>query len=377
MDRYLTGRKALKRVYVVIDARHGLKQPDREMLAFLSKYGGVSYAVVLNKTDLVKPADLARRAFLIKEELRAAKRARAEVWMASTSTGAGVAEFGAELLGLAAACAPGEEGESGPRRLLAARRRRRRAGDARVFSTKARRRGRGASWTSGGEDDDEPSGGGGRRRVDPGPAQCAEKGRKEGKGRSGARTVARRRALIHSLFRRSPPETAVPESSLWPSARFPRTFSSRRRGPVTSPPHSRAPTSPLDRSLARLHRPRLRRRGAGAMTTSAGFGPRSGLGCPSHWRRGASRLARAREVRVARVRATSEAPWWRTSAEVPPEIDLEHAVILELTTCVTRALPALGGARPRGDVTASSIRQHGRGDARGAGGRSRSAERGA
>jgi hypothetical protein len=39
-------------------------------------------------------------------------------------------------------------------------------------------------------------------------------------------------------------------------------------------------------------------------------------------------------------------------AEVPPEIDLEHAVILELTTCVTRALPALGGARPRGDVTA-------------------------
>jgi ribosome biogenesis GTP-binding protein YsxC/EngB len=111
MDRYLTGRKALKRVYVVIDARHGLKQPDREMLAFLSKYGGVSYAVVLNKTDLVKPADLARRAFLIKEELRAAKRARAEVWMASTSTGAGVAEFGAELLGLAAACAPGEEGK--------------------------------------------------------------------------------------------------------------------------------------------------------------------------------------------------------------------------------------------------------------------------
>ena len=97
MDRYLTGRKSLKRVYVVVDARHGLKQPDREMLAFLSKYGGVSYAVVLNKTDLVKPADLARRAFLIKEELRAAKRARAEVWMASTSTGAGVAEFGAEF----------------------------------------------------------------------------------------------------------------------------------------------------------------------------------------------------------------------------------------------------------------------------------------
>ena len=92
MDKYLTGRKNLKRVYVVVDARHGLKAPDREMLAaFLSRYGGVSYSVVLNKTDLVKPADLARRAFLIREELRAAKRARAEVHMASTSTGAGMA----------------------------------------------------------------------------------------------------------------------------------------------------------------------------------------------------------------------------------------------------------------------------------------------
>ena len=58
------------RYNVVIDARHGLKAPDREMLAFLSKYGNVAYQVVLNKTDLVKPADLARRAFLIREELR-------------------------------------------------------------------------------------------------------------------------------------------------------------------------------------------------------------------------------------------------------------------------------------------------------------------
>ena len=107
MDAYLTNRANLKRVYVVVDARHGLKAPDREMLAFLSKYGGVAYGVVLNKTDLVKPADLARRAFLIREELRVAKRARAEVHMASTSTGAGVAELGAEILAFARETAPG------------------------------------------------------------------------------------------------------------------------------------------------------------------------------------------------------------------------------------------------------------------------------
>ena len=192
MDRYLTGRKALKRVYVVIDARHGLKQPDREMLAFLSKYGGVSYAVVLNKTDLVKPADLARRAFLIKEELRAAKRARAEVWMASTSTGAGVAEFGAELLGLAAACAPGEEGKVDRAAALRSRRRRRRRRRRRVFFRQKREEGEGArAGLRGLRGRRRAERGGGRRRVDPGPAQCAEKGRKEGKGRSGARTVGR------------------------------------------------------------------------------------------------------------------------------------------------------------------------------------------
>ena len=38
--------------------------------------------------------------------------------------------------------------------------------------------------------------------------------------------------------------------------------------------------------------------------------------------------------------------------EPPPELDLGHAVVLELSTRVTRALPALGGARPRCDVTA-------------------------
>lgn len=101
MDKYLTGRKNLKRVYVVVDARHGLKAPDREMLAFLSRYGNVAYSVVLNKTDLVRPADLARRCFLIREELRMAKRARSTVHMLSTNTGAGVRLFGAELFSLA------------------------------------------------------------------------------------------------------------------------------------------------------------------------------------------------------------------------------------------------------------------------------------
>ena len=186
MDRYLTGRKALKRVYVVIDARHGLKQPDREMLAFLSKYGGVSYAVVLNKTDLVKPADLARRAFLIKEELRAAKRARAEVWMASTSTGAGVAEFGAELLGLAAACAPGEEGKVDRAAASAAAAAAAAAGDDASFFDKSAKKGKGRELDFGGyEDDDEPSGGVVGGEWIPGQPSAPRRGGRRGRGGRG------------------------------------------------------------------------------------------------------------------------------------------------------------------------------------------------
>ena len=184
MDRYLTGRKSLKRVYVVVDARHGLKKPDREMLAFLSKYGGVSYAVVLNKTDLVKPADLARRAFLIKEELRAAKRARAEVWMASTSTGAGVAEFGAELLSLAAECAPGEGGKVDRAAASAAAAAAAAAGDdAAVFDAPVKK-GKGRELDFGGyEDDDEPSGGVVGGEWIPGQPSAPRRGGRGGRGR--------------------------------------------------------------------------------------------------------------------------------------------------------------------------------------------------
>lgn len=49
-----------QRVMVVVDARHGIKVSDRQMLQFLSKYN-VRFQVVLNKTDSVSAEDLARR----------------------------------------------------------------------------------------------------------------------------------------------------------------------------------------------------------------------------------------------------------------------------------------------------------------------------
>ncbi len=56
MHDYLRGRATLKRVYVLIDGRHGLKPIDNEMLDLLDK-AAVSYQVVLTKADEVKAAD--------------------------------------------------------------------------------------------------------------------------------------------------------------------------------------------------------------------------------------------------------------------------------------------------------------------------------
>jgi GTP-binding protein len=52
---YLRGRSTLKRVYVLIDARHGIKKNDEEVLSLLDK-AAVSYQIVLTKTDKIKAA---------------------------------------------------------------------------------------------------------------------------------------------------------------------------------------------------------------------------------------------------------------------------------------------------------------------------------
>ena len=54
---YLRGRSTLKRVYVLIDSRHGIKKNDDEVLDLLDK-AAISYQVVLTKSDKIKPSAL-------------------------------------------------------------------------------------------------------------------------------------------------------------------------------------------------------------------------------------------------------------------------------------------------------------------------------
>ena len=93
---YLRGRVNLKRVYLLIDARHGLKAPDDEAFDALD-LAAVSYQVVLTKADKLKPAEAVAmtEATMAKVSRRAAAFPR--VLATSAETGEGMAELRAEI----------------------------------------------------------------------------------------------------------------------------------------------------------------------------------------------------------------------------------------------------------------------------------------
>lgn len=93
---YLRGRPNLKRVYLLIDARHGLKAVDKEALDALD-IAAVSYQIVLTKADKIKPAEVEA---VTEATLKAiAKRPAAfpRVLATSSEKGLGLPELRAEI----------------------------------------------------------------------------------------------------------------------------------------------------------------------------------------------------------------------------------------------------------------------------------------
>jgi GTP-binding protein len=99
IHKYLQGRSSLARVYVLIDARHGLKEVDLEVLKTLDR-SAVSYQVVLTKVDETKPAELEQRLTDIKAALVTHPAAFPEVIVTSAQGGAGIAELRAAIIRL-------------------------------------------------------------------------------------------------------------------------------------------------------------------------------------------------------------------------------------------------------------------------------------
>lgn len=89
---YLRGRVVLKRVLVLIDARHGLKPVDIEIMTMLDK-AAVSYQIVLTKADKIKPTALAATLAAVSNVSRSHVAAYPEVLATSAETGMGIAEL--------------------------------------------------------------------------------------------------------------------------------------------------------------------------------------------------------------------------------------------------------------------------------------------
>jgi GTP-binding protein len=98
---YLRGRPNLKRAYLLIDARHGLKDVDKEALDAFD-VAAVSYQIVLTKADKLKASEVA--AVVARTVAQIAKRPAAfpRVLATSSEKGTGIAELRAEIV---AACA--------------------------------------------------------------------------------------------------------------------------------------------------------------------------------------------------------------------------------------------------------------------------------
>ena len=97
---YLRGRRELKRVFLLIDARHGLKDNDRETMTLMDE-AAISYQAVLTKADKPKAAELAKIIETVAAELAKRPAAYPEVIVTSARTGAGIPELRAAVASLA------------------------------------------------------------------------------------------------------------------------------------------------------------------------------------------------------------------------------------------------------------------------------------
>ena len=100
--RYLQTRSALRRVCLLIDARHGIKEVDRPLLDMLDR-AGVSYQIVLTKTDKLGPTVLAEAAARVAAELATHTAAHPEIQLTSAEERRGIAALRATLADLAIA----------------------------------------------------------------------------------------------------------------------------------------------------------------------------------------------------------------------------------------------------------------------------------
>jgi GTP-binding protein len=100
VQHYLRTRSSLRRVCLLIDSRHGLKEPDRPVMQ-LCDSAGLSYQVLLTKTDKPDAAALVAVAGAVAKELARHSAAHPEIHLTSAEKARGIAALRATLAGFA------------------------------------------------------------------------------------------------------------------------------------------------------------------------------------------------------------------------------------------------------------------------------------
>jgi len=90
LRQYLAGRVTLARAYVLIDARHGVKAVDHEIMALLDR-SAVSFQVVLTKADKPRAGELAGTLEAVRADLGTHPAAYPEIIVTSSASGDGLA----------------------------------------------------------------------------------------------------------------------------------------------------------------------------------------------------------------------------------------------------------------------------------------------
>jgi ribosome biogenesis GTP-binding protein YsxC/EngB len=96
IHKYLTGRPTLRRVYVLIDARHGIKANDQSVMNELDR-AAVSYQVVLTKADKPSGKELAKIVAATQAGIAKRPAAHPIAMLTSSEKGTGIAELRAEI----------------------------------------------------------------------------------------------------------------------------------------------------------------------------------------------------------------------------------------------------------------------------------------
>ncbi len=97
---YLKGRANLRRVFILVDARHGLKETDHKIMDSLDK-AAVTFQIVLTKADKLKPAELEKTIEKVIADSAKYIARFPEVMATSSVKETGIAELRAEIASFA------------------------------------------------------------------------------------------------------------------------------------------------------------------------------------------------------------------------------------------------------------------------------------